>query len=164
MKVVKYSYILTPLIEILTAVGISFAIFQAARTSIRLDAVVPVITALYLAYDPIKKLGGINNNIKEALASLKRLNEVLEAKETVTESKTPISLEGIKESIVFNSVSFSYDEFEDEANLNEAALKNINLTINCGECLAIVGPSGAGKTTLINMICRFQIQLKVKSY
>ncbi len=156
MKVVKYSYILTPLIEILTAVGISFAIFQAARTSIRLDAVVPVITALYLAYDPIKKLGGINNNIKEALASLKRLNEVLEAKETVTESKTPISLEGIKESIVFNSVSFSYDEFEDEANLNEAALKNINLTINCGECLAIVGPSGAGKTTLINMICRFQ--------
>ena len=49
MKVVKYSHVLTPLIEILTAVGISFAIFQAARTSIRLDAVVPVITALYIA-------------------------------------------------------------------------------------------------------------------
>ena len=65
MKVVKYSHILTPLIEILTAVGISCAIFQAARTSIRLDAVVPVITALYIAYDPIKKLGGINNKIKE---------------------------------------------------------------------------------------------------
>ena len=64
MKVVKYSHLLTPLIEILTAVGISFAIFQAAHASVGLDAVVPVITALYMAYDPIKKLGGINNKIK----------------------------------------------------------------------------------------------------
>ena len=154
MKVVKYSYILTPLIEILTAVGISFAIFQAARTSMRLDAVVPVITALYLAYDPIKKLGGINNNIKEALASLKRLNEVLEAKLLLSQKLYFVGRNQKKH--CFQLGSFSYDEFEDEANLNEAALKNINLTINCGECLAIVGPSGAGKTTLINMICRFQ--------
>ena len=60
---------LTPLIEILTAVGNFLAIFQAARSSIRLDAVVPVITVLYIAYEPIKKLGNINNRIKEALAS-----------------------------------------------------------------------------------------------
>ena len=57
MKVVKYSHLLTPLIEIITATGVSIAIFQAARTSIHLDAVVPVIVALYMSYEPVKKLG-----------------------------------------------------------------------------------------------------------
>jgi len=72
MKVVKYSHILTPLIEIITATGISVAIFQAARTSIHLDAVVPVIVALYMSYEPVKKLGSIHNTIKQGLASLRR--------------------------------------------------------------------------------------------
>ena len=71
MKVVKYSHILTPLIEIITATGVSVAIFQAARNSIDLDAVVPVIVALYMSYEPVKKLGSIHNIIKEGLASLK---------------------------------------------------------------------------------------------
>ena len=142
MKVVKYSQILTPLIEILTAVGISFAIFQAARSSIRLDAVVPVITALYIAYEPIKKLGGINNKIKEALASLQRLNEILLADETVTEKKDALELSGIKDGIEFNSVSFTYDGSSAGSDI-QPALKNINLKVKAGESIALVGPSGA---------------------
>ena len=85
MKVVKYSHILTPLIEIITAVGISVAIFQAARTSIHLDAVIPVIVALYMSYEPVKKLGSIHNTIKQGLASLKRLREILNADEAIRE-------------------------------------------------------------------------------
>ena len=154
MKVVKYSEILTPLIEILTAVGISFAIFQAARTSIRLDAVVPVITALYMAYDPIKKLGGINNKIKEALASLQRLNEILQADETVVDVEEPFGLSVINNGIQFKNVSFAYEVPADS--LEKSALRNVDFSIKAGEAVALVGPSGAGKSTLINMLCRFQ--------
>ena len=155
MKVVKYSEVLTPLIEILTAAGISFAIFQAARTSIRLDAVVPVITALYIAYDPIKKLGGINNKIKEALASLQRLNEILQADETVIDVKEPMELAGINQGIEFKAVSFAY-EAPSQDSTKVSALENVNISVNAGETIALVGPSGAGKSTLINMLCRFQ--------
>ena len=73
MKVVKYaSAALTPLIEIITAtesLGCNFS--SMARTSIHLDAVVPVIVALYMSYEPVKKLGGIHNTIKQGLASFK---------------------------------------------------------------------------------------------
>ena len=70
MKVIKYSHLLTPIIEIITAAGISVAIFQASRTSVQLDAFIPVIMALYMSYEPVKKLGSIQNQIKQALASI----------------------------------------------------------------------------------------------
>jgi subfamily B ATP-binding cassette protein MsbA len=155
MKVIKYSYVLTPVIEILTAIGISFAIFQASRTSIRLDAVVPVITALYIAYDPVKKLGGINSKIKEALASLQRLNDILDSKETVSEKDNAQSLKRVAEGLEFRDVSYTYDSLDENAK-NSPALRNLSLSIKAGESIALVGPSGAGKSTFINMLCRFQ--------
>ena len=123
MKVVKYAEILSPIIEILTATGIAFAIFQAARTSIRLDAVVPVITALYIAYDPIKKLGGINNKIKRLwpLFSVKRN---LKTDETVVDVEEPLELSEIKKGIQFKAVSFAYEESTKESK-KISALRNI---------------------------------------
>ena len=96
MKVIKYANMLTPIIEVITATGIAVAIFQASRMSIRLDAVVPVITALYLSYEPVKKLGAIQNHFKQALASLQRLEEVLDAEETVREPEHPVEISEIR--------------------------------------------------------------------
>ena len=109
---------------------------------------VPVITALYIAYEPIKKLGGINNKIKEALASLQRLNEILQADETVIDVKEPMELAGINQGIEFKAPS--------QDSTKVSALENVNISVNAGETVALVGPSGAGKSTLINMLCRFQ--------
>jgi len=155
MKVVKYSHILTPLIEIITATGISVAIFQAARTSIHLDAVIPVIVALYMSYEPVKKLGSIHNKVKEALASLKRIREVLDAQESIHDPSCPIPLTKVQGELSFNHVSFRYgDRGQKNENKPKAALTSINLSIQPGEIVALVGPSGAGKSTFASLVNR----------
>ena len=154
MKVIKYANMLTPIIEVITATGIAVAIFQAARMSIRLDAVVPVITALYLSYEPIKKLGSIQNQYKQALASLQRIDDILDAEETIREPEHPVEMPEIRGELRFKNVSFSYDTGEDEQK-DTPALSEVNLTIPAGEVVALVGPSGAGKTTLAGLLSRF---------
>ena len=154
MKVVKYSHILTPLIEIITATGISVALFQAARTSIHLDAVVPVIVALYMSYEPVKKLGSIHNTIKQGLASLRRLQDVLQAEERITDCALPTPIQKVDGEIEFRNVSFLYSANKDEDKTENMVLKNLNLTIKAGEVVALVGPSGAGKTTFASLLNR----------
>lgn len=154
MKVIKYSHMLTPIIEIITAIGITAAIFQASLQSIHLDAVVPVIVALYMSYEPIKKLGGIHNTIKQSLASLQRLEDILNAEETVTNTDHEVDIDEIKGKISFNNVSFSYIDRSGKKS-EIPALKDLNLQISVGEVVALVGPSGAGKTTLSGLLSRF---------
>ena len=154
MKVIKYSHMLTPIIEIITAIGITAAIFQASLQSIHLDAVVPVIVALYMSYEPIKKLGGIHNTIKQSLASLQRLEDILNAEETVTNTDHEVDIDEIKGEVHFKNVSFSYnDRLGKKSEIS--ALKDLNLQISAGEVIALVGPSGAGKTTLSGLLSRF---------
>ena len=154
MKVIKYAHLLTPLIEIITASGISIAIFQAAKTSIHLDAVVPVIVALYMSYEPIKKLGTIHNKVKEGLASLTRLDDILVAEETVRNAPNPQEITTPKGNITFDRVSYSYPSI-DPKTPSPPALSEISFTAEAGEIIALVGPSGAGKSTLAGLIPRF---------
>jgi subfamily B ATP-binding cassette protein MsbA len=157
MKVVKYAHILTPLIEIITATGVSVAIFQAAKTSIHLDAVVPVIVALYMSYEPVKKMGSIHNTIKQGLASLKRLQDILHAEESIKGPDSPALLENIEGKITLENVSFHYPSSSIEAtDHSRPAIDRVSLEISPGETIALVGPSGAGKTTLAGLLNRLQ--------
>lgn len=108
------------------------------------------VAALALLYEPVKKITNANNNIQAALSGAERVFEILDSDKDVEETGGDVELPtrpGELE-LRLENVDFNY-------NPEAAALKNVNLTIRQGERLAIVGPSGAGKTTFVNLIPRF---------
>lgn len=150
MKVVKYSHILSPTIEIVASCGIAATVFYAASKGIKLEQILPLILALYMSYEPVKKLGRIHNEIRKGEASLDRLEFILATEDTVPDPPSPVSLplEQVRGMIAFERVFFAYDQ-------GIPVLQDVNVAIAPGEVVALVGPSGAGKTTFANLIPRF---------
>lgn len=148
MKCVKYDKMLTPMIEVIAACSISFAVYQAATANLDQDTVIALVGALYFAYDPIKKIGKINNRVKEGTAGLARLEEVWRAPIEVDDPAEPRSFENVRGEVRFDNVTFGY-------NADVAVLRGISFTAEPGETIALVGPSGAGKSSLVNLIPRF---------
>jgi subfamily B ATP-binding cassette protein MsbA len=105
------------------------------------------MAALLSMIKPIKKLSQVNSINQQAIAASSRIYEVLETFPSVDEKRHPKELLGFRESITFEDVSFSYED--------NIVLKDINLDIRKGEIIAIVGPSGVGKSTLVDLIPRF---------
>ena len=147
LKTVKYGQALSPAIELVTSLALCFALFVAVQKSIEPQTIAAILTALYMCYGPIKKLGGVSNTISKATASLDRLEYVLHTEDTVPDPETPKPLNRVSGEICFNNVTFAYD--------SEVALNNVSATIKAGEAIALVGPSGAGKTTFANLVPRF---------
>lgn len=147
MKCVKYDKMLTPLIEIIAACSISFAVYQAAAAKLDQDTVIALVGALYFAYDPIKKIGKINNRVKEGTAALARLEEIWQAPIEVADPANPHPLGRIRGEIRFSDVTFGYNDVP--------VLRGISFSAHPGETIALVGPSGAGKSSLVNLIPRF---------
>jgi subfamily B ATP-binding cassette protein MsbA len=147
LKTVKYDKMLSPLIELTTAFALSFSLYVAVQKNIQPEVIAAILTALYMCYEPIKKLGGVSNTIRKAQASLDRLEYVLHTDDTVPEADNPKPLHAVTGEICFNNVTFSYD--------NEVALNNVNVKIEPNQAIALVGPSGAGKTTFANLVPRF---------
>lgn len=148
LKVVKYDKLLTPLIEVLAACTVSFAVYRAACAGLDQDTVIALVGALYFAYDPIKKIGKVNNRIKEGMAALTRLEEIINAPVEVADPANPKPLGKVRGEITFDAVNFAYDP-------EEPVLKNISFSVRPGETVALVGPSGAGKSTIVNLLPRF---------
>jgi len=106
------------------------------------------LTALIMAYDPVKGVSRINSTVQQGMAAAARVFSLLDVEPEIADSPGAIELPVFHESIEFKNVTFAYGD-------DAPVLKNINLTIPKGEALAIVGPSGGGKTTLTNLIPRF---------
>jgi ATP-binding cassette subfamily B protein/subfamily B ATP-binding cassette protein MsbA len=113
---------------------------------------VPTVTVFFAfligAADPLRKLSGVFNGINLGMAAANLLYPILDLQSLLTESPQPKSLPATHRKIEFRDVTFSYDGAND-------VLRNVNLQINSGEHVAIVGPNGGGKSTMINLLCRF---------
>ena len=106
------------------------------------------MTILYSVLAPLKDLSKAGYAIPKGLASMERIDKILNADNNIIEVANPVALNSFEEEITFNNVSFSYDE-------NREVLSNINLNIKKGTTVALVGQSGSGKSTLVDLIPRF---------
>ncbi len=106
------------------------------------------ITALLLAYEPMKRLANLNANLQEGLAAAWRIFTALDLNASILDRSQALPLDIKKGKIIINKVNFSYPN-------GKRVLKNISLSIPAGKRVALVGPSGSGKSTLLNLIPRF---------
>jgi subfamily B ATP-binding cassette protein MsbA len=102
---------------------------------------------------PVQSIVRVYNNLQKANAAAARIFEIMDADETILERPDAISLQGFNNNIEYRGVSFAYRT--DTQSEPVYVLRNIYLTIPCGKTIAIVGPSGAGKTTLVDLLPRF---------
>ena len=148
MKFMKYEKALTPLIEIISAVGIAFTLLYAYKVNLDQKTFIVLITALYASYEPIKKLGSLNNELKRGLGALDRLEEILQAPVAIVDGPGARPLVRAHGALSFENVSFSYQT-------GELVLNEVSVLIPAGTVCALVGPSGAGKSTFANLVPRF---------
>ncbi|HEY4300505.1 MAG TPA: ABC transporter ATP-binding protein [Candidatus Didemnitutus sp.] len=148
MKIVKYAQALTPAIEVLSALGIAATLVFAHKVGVKWETFTAILVALYMCYEPIKKVGALNSEIRRGEASLDRLEFVLNEPVTIADPAAPAAVGRLRGEIAFRDVSFSYAG-------NHPALRDVAITIPAGTVCALVGPSGAGKSTFANLVPRF---------
>ncbi|WP_456324794.1 ABC transporter ATP-binding protein, partial [Desulfonauticus submarinus] len=155
VKEIKYNELSSPVMEFIGALGAGLVVWYGGNQVIAGHSTpgtfFSFMTALVMLYDPLKKLTSANLNIQKALAGAERVFQILDSPELSIEQSGNKTLKPPFKTLIFKDVSFTYP------GTSCPAVKNINLTINNGEKVAIVGPSGAGKTTLVNLIPRFYL-------
>lgn len=147
MKVIKYTYVLGPIVEVLSSLGLSIAFVIAYQQGVNGGVFAAIFLALYLMYTAVKKLGAFSGELYKGVGALSRIEEILEQPITIQDPEKPVPLEQSKGDIEFHNVSFSYGD--------TPALSNANARIQKGDICALVGPSGAGKSTFANLVARF---------
>lgn len=153
MKEVRTGEVLSPLMEFLGSIGTAGVIFYGGYKVIN-GVTTPgtffsFLTALMMLYGPIRQMSRISNSVQQAMAAAERVFQILDMKPELVDSPGAVPMSRLTKGISFKNVSFSYDAGA------RMVLKNINLDIEKGEMVALVGMSGAGKTTLCDLMARF---------
>jgi len=148
LKITKYAQALSPAVEFIAAIGVAATLLYAYDAGVSKDDFLGVVTALFLAYEPIKKIGALNNELNRAHASLERLEVVLNEPVSIADPANPAEISRLRGTVSFEHVSFAYAT-------DNPVLHEINVAIPAGTVCALVGPSGAGKSTFANLVPRF---------
>ncbi|WP_246805298.1 ABC transporter ATP-binding protein [Desulfosarcina cetonica] len=141
----------SPVMEFFGGLGIAFVIWYGGSEVIAgkttAGTFMSFLACVLLLYDPVKKLSRLNNSIQRGLSAADRVFDIIETASDITDPQVPLPLENTSHDLRFEKVSFSYGDHD--------VLKNVDLCVNPGEVLALVGMSGGGKSTLANLIPRF---------
>ncbi len=149
MKAVKVSNLASPIMEVLGSIGVAVVIIIGGREVIddtmSVGSFFSFLAALFMLYTPLKRLTKIYNQMQDAVAAGERTFALLDQEENIKSGYTPLPLK--VQSVEFKNVSLRYE--------NTQALKDINLSLKKGDFLALIGSSGGGKTSLVNLLVRF---------
>ena len=151
-KAVMYSNLVWPGIDnisvwVRAAVFVVGLIFMG-QGEVSLGVIFAITSYAARFWQPIMNLGNIFNNFINNIAYLERIFETLDEPVTVDDAKDATEMPAIKGDVTFENVTFAYEEGKD-------VLKNVSFTVKAGESVALVGPTGAGKSTIVNLISRF---------
>ncbi|WP_195266822.1 ABC transporter ATP-binding protein [Clostridium sp. 1001275B_160808_H3] len=150
MKAVRFNFLIWPSIDIISVTSISLIyIFGILvfRDSVSLGLIAAFISYVWIFWAPIMNIGNFYNTLINAMAYLERIFEAMD-EEPEYDKKDAIELKNVKGDVEFKNVHFEYEK-------DTTILENVNMRIKAGEKIALVGPTGAGKTTIVNLLSRF---------
>jgi subfamily B ATP-binding cassette protein MsbA len=152
IKLMQRTSWLSPMMHVIVSVGIGLAIGYGSHLiltkQITSGNFVSFITALILLYTPIKNIGNNYNGIQFSFLAIERVFTILNMKPSIIDCESPATLKDISHDISFEEVYFEYTN-------DRPVLKNFNLKVSKGETIALVGNSGGGKSTIVNLLPRF---------
>lgn len=152
IKMVQKTAWLTPMMHVIVSIGvgavIGFGSYLIVNGTITSGNFVSFITALIMLYNPIKNIGKSYNAVQVSFMAIERISEILELEPTIKDLPNAQNLSKVKDKIEFADVCFEYDE-------NVPVLQHINLNVKAGTTVALVGNSGGGKSTIVNLLPRF---------
>ena len=153
MKKSQYGAILTPLVEFLAAISFTAILwyggYEVMQGRMSASELIAFFTLLLTISEPLRSITKLSKRLQQLFASAERVFEIMDTESELREDdENKIELKDVEGEVVYDNVSFAY-------NRNEVVLRDINLTARPGEVVALVGHSGAGKTTMVDLIPRF---------
>jgi len=146
-KTAKYGLLTRPVLHAITTMCLAIVVLFGLYTlGISISQLLVFCGLLHLAYEPVKKFAEENANIQKGIVAAERMFEVLDIKPHIEDKKTAVELTGFQKTIEFDHVWFRYK--------GDWVLKDVSFTIRKGETVAIVGPTGAGKSTIVQLLPR----------
>lgn len=152
IKMVQKTRWVTPVMHIVLSFGIGLAIwfgsFLILNGTITSGSFVSFLAALIMLYTPMKSMGSTYNSVLMSFLAIERVFDVLDSVPAIKDKPNAIQMPSVHKNIEFKNVSFEYIK-------DVPVLKNVNLTVNQGDVIALVGNSGGGKSTLVSLLPRF---------